>query len=91
MNCHMDAMCSARARALVQDLMSVDVENEEKYGKIGEKYRCLWRIHNRFQEQEGRISVYNMLVLLLAGTHSPFIRYILGEVVKIFAKRKQTN
>ena len=46
MNCHMDAMCSARARALVQDLTSDDVENEEKYGKIGEKYRCLWRIHN---------------------------------------------
>ena len=44
-----------------------------------------------FQEQEGRISVYNMLVLLLASTHSPFIRDILGEVVKIFAKRKQTN
>ena len=42
----MDAMCSARARALVQDLTSVDVENEEKYGKIGEKYRSLWRIHN---------------------------------------------
>ena len=35
MNCHMDAMCSARARALVQDLTSDDVENEEKYGKIG--------------------------------------------------------
>ena len=42
----MDAMCSARARALVQDLTSGDVENEEKYGKIGEKYGCLWQIHD---------------------------------------------
>ena len=49
MNCHMDAMCSARARVLVQDLMSGEVANEEKYGKIGEKYRCLWRIHNTGQ------------------------------------------
>ena len=36
---HMDAMCSARARALVQYLTRRSVENREKCGKIGEKYR----------------------------------------------------
>ena len=45
-NCHMDAMCSARAWALIQDLTSVDVKNEEKYGKIETTYRCLWQTHD---------------------------------------------
>ena len=45
-NGHMGAMCSARARALVQLLTRLECRKARKMRKNWEKLGRLWRIHN---------------------------------------------